>query len=61
MSRLRSIWVVSMQSIFDFHLHFHHDSSYHGYSYNHTNTCSFPYFLEYVLLFLDDNMDEECE
>ena len=25
------------------------------------HTYSFPYFLEYVLLFLDDNVDEECE
>ena len=24
-------------------------------------TCSFPYFLEYVLLFLDDTVDEEGE
>ena len=24
-------------------------------------TCSFAYFLEYVLLFLNDNVDEECE
>ena len=26
-----------------------------------TDTCSFAYFLEYALLFLDDNVDEECE
>ena len=25
------------------------------------NTSSFAYFLEYVLLLLDDNVDEECE
>ena len=25
------------------------------------HTCSFAYFLEYVLLFLDDNVNEECE
>ena len=24
-------------------------------------TCYFAYFLEYVLLFLDDNQDGECE
>ena len=24
-------------------------------------TSSFSYFIEYVPLFLDDNMDEECE
>ena len=26
-----------------------------------TDTCSFGYFLEYVLLFLHDNVNEECE
>ena len=26
-----------------------------------TGTCSFAYFLEYVLSFLDDNVNEECE
>ena len=25
------------------------------------HTSSFAYFLEYVLLFLDGNVDEECE
>ena len=25
------------------------------------HTCSFSYFLEYVLLIFDDNVDEECE
>ena len=25
------------------------------------NTCSFAYFLEYVPLFLNDNVDEESE
>ena len=32
--------------------------------YNLVNTDAlvfFAYFLEYVLLFLDDNVDEECE
>ena len=54
MARSRSIYAVSIYviSIFYFHLHFH----------EYRNTCSFAYFLEYVaLLFLDDNMDEECE
>ena len=27
----------------------------------HRRTCSFTHFLEYVLLFLDDNFVEECE
>ena len=26
-----------------------------------SHTCFFTYFLEYVQLFLDDNVDEECE
>ena len=26
-----------------------------------TDTCSFAYFLEYVLLFLDDNVNEESK
>ena len=26
-----------------------------------TDTRSFAYFLEYVQLFLDDNVNEECE
>ena len=25
------------------------------------HTCSFTYFLEHALLFLDDNLGEECE
>ena len=29
--------------------------------YKHRHTCSFAYFLEYFLLFLDDNVNEECE
>ena len=49
MSRRRPIYVLPMYSVFHFHLHFY------------GNTSSFAYFLEYVLLFLDDNMDEECE
>ena len=49
MSRPKPIYVISMRSIFHFHLHF--------YRY----TSSFAYFIEYALLFLDDNMDEECE
>ena len=42
---------------FHFHLHFHYDQSY---NFINTDTCSFGYFLEYILLFLDDNVDEEC-
>ena len=49
MSRLRSIYVVSMLSAFHFHLH------------ENRHTCSFAYVLEYALLSLDDNVDEECE
>ena len=30
-------------------------------SHKYRHTCSFAYFLEYGLLFLDDNVDEECE
>ena len=30
-------------------------------SYEYRGTCSFAYFLEYVLLLLDDNVNEECE
>ena len=25
------------------------------------HTCSLPYFLEHILLVLDNNVDEECE
>ena len=28
-------------------------------SHEYRQTCSFAYFLDYLLLFLDDNMDEE--
>ena len=31
------------------------------YSHEYKYTCSFACFLEYVLLFLYDNMDQECE
>ena len=30
-------------------------------SHEYRQACSFPFFLEYVLLFLDDSGDEECE
>ena len=40
---------VYLRSVFHFHLHFYRHTSY------------FPYFIEYVPLFLDDNIDEECE
>ena len=43
------LFVLSKWSIFHFHLHF----------YRHTS--SFDYFLEYVLLFLDENVNEKCE
>ena len=49
MSRHRPICVLPMWSIFHFHLHFYRHNS------------SFAYFLEYVLLFLYDNVDEERE
>ena len=48
--------VVSMWSIFYFHLQFHYD-----WSYQYRHTCCFVSFSEYILLFLDDNVDEECE
>ena len=43
-----------MSPIFHFHLCFHHEKTY---EYRHT--CYFAYFLEYVLLFLGDTVDEE--
>ena len=49
MSRRRPVYILSMWSIFNFYLYF----------YRHT--FSFIYFLEYVLLFFDDDVDEECE
>ena len=55
MSELKSIYVVSMWSIFHY-LYFHHDNSY-----NLMYTRSFAYFKEYVLLFLNNNVDEGCE
>ena len=49
-----------MRSIFHFHLHFQYDESY-----NFMNTVNRLIILLclffYVLLFLDDNGDEECE
>ena len=45
MSRPRSIYVASMQSIFLFQLHFYND-------------CFFAYFLDYVPLLLDDKVGE---
>ena len=51
MSRPRPIYVVS-----NFHLHFHYD---HLYEYRHSSSS--VYFSEYVLLFLDDNVDEQYE
>ena len=46
---MKAYYVLSMRSVFRFNLHF----------YRHIS--SFAYFLEYALLFLDDNVDEECE
>ena len=46
MSRPRSIYVASMQSIFLFRLHFYYD-------------CSFAYILDYVPLLLDDKVGEK--
>ena len=54
-SRPGAMYVVSWWSIFHFYLHFHYDLSY-----KYRCICSFAYFLEYVLLFLDDNVDEQC-
>ena len=28
---------------------------------NNRHACSFAYFLEYILLLLDDNVDEKCQ
>ena len=50
MSRPRSIYVVSMSSIFHFHFNY----------IIRMNTDALV-FSEYILLFLDDNMGEECE
>ena len=49
MSRRRPVYILSVWSIFNLYLYF----------YRHTS--SFIYFLEYVLLFFDDNVDEECK
>ena len=57
-SRLRSNYVESLWSIFHFHIF------YYGYSYDNKNTDTLVIlliFLEYVPLFLDDNVDEEYE
>ena len=56
MSRPRSIYSLSMSSMFLFHLHFHYD-----YDCMNTDICFLAYFLEYVPLFLENNMDKECE
>ena len=66
MSRTGSIYVVSMWFFFIFIFIFIMINR------TNTETCSFayfleyvllffPYFLEFVLLFLDDNVDEEFE
>ena len=31
------------------------------FSHEYRNTGFFAYFLEYILLFLNDNLDKECE
>ena len=48
-SKRGTIYVLCMWSFFHFHLLFYRDTSF------------FTYFLEFELLFLDDNVDEECE
>ena len=53
MSRPRSIYVSYMLSIFHFQPHFYCD-------YQQTHLF-FVCFLEYLLLFLDDSLDEESE
>ena len=35
--------------------------SFHFHQHFYRHTSSFSYLLEYVLLFLHDNVDEECE
>ena len=66
MSRPRSIYVVSMWSIFHFHLSFH--LLFISFSLwlilqfqECRHTCVFAYVLDYVLIFLDDNVDKECK
>ena len=55
MSWPSTIYVVSMQSIFHFQPHFHYNQSY---NLVWTDTLV---FCEYLLLFSDDNVDEESE
>ena len=52
----RSIYVISVWSIFHFQPHFHC----HITSFKQTHLF-FVHFLEHLLLFLDDNVDEESE
>ena len=58
MSRPRSIYVVYMWSIFHFQFYFLHNQSYTSII---TDAIVFAHFLEYILLFLDDNVDEQSE
>ena len=58
MSRPRSIYITSMWCIFLFHLHFLMINRIIPWIQTHLLFCL---FLEYALLFLEDNADEECE
>ena len=59
MCRPRSIYVVSLCSIFDFQPHFHCRESYNVKK-KQTHLL-FVHFLEYLLLFGDDNVDEKSK
>ena len=57
MSRPRFIYFKSMKSVFHFQPWFHHNQSY-----DLKQTHLFwHHFLEYLLLFLDDDMGKESE
>ena len=58
MSRPRSIFAISMLSVFHFQPHIHVIS--HITSFKQTYLF-YVHFLEYLLLFLEDNLDEERE
>ena len=56
MSRAKSIYVLSFWHIFHFQPHFHCHQSYNVIK---TDALVFCMFLEHLLFFLDDNMDED--
>ena len=58
MSGLRSIYVVSLYSIFPFQPYFHY---YETYNLIKADAHIFVHFLEYLLLFLHDSVDEKSE